>query len=456
MSRQIFDYNLNNEFEYEYYRGIDTTYDVLVRISLLLTETEQTVLVFHLINEDGSKAFGEGASRSVYHEVFQDLIADKTFIIDGFFAKINLDSPTIKRLLEANFTLDTIGRVFALTICYANYVGYILPFHLDLSIYLLLTADLPIEESEIEFYAELFDPEAYQSAKKVKPEDFTDLCTGYETHMDYYGHLVFGTNKQTKHSNDFHLSMAREFLNQITNPDAMDYSMKQFDEIISGPYIITQEMIFNMFSYETECDINTVHMRTIWETFIKTLSESAIKKFLISIGSTLDLKHSYKIICKQCDGIKIRACFGSITIPHDLFSPETDFRTYFLPEVDIMRDQYGTARIDPQQSAFLIRREIETENIFWDVESIEIDPIDSEIEDTSRFHGYMQWITFCYNSDRRSNESIYIGQPIKTKPKLYSKIYKRFINKRQMRLQNVQTRPSKICNGYAIGSVFAI
>lgn len=137
----------------------------------------------------------------------------------------------------------------------AVYSEYVIPFHLP-PLLLEMIANKKMTSKDLEFYIEKIDPEAYDYAQKIDPIDFESIGTDFTNHEEYYRNKVIQDISTEKYIIYELISKQFELFDAFNK-----YDILTIDEMLSGIYEITPEIVLSMTQINC-CETNnndTIH-----------------------------------------------------------------------------------------------------------------------------------------------------------------------------------------------------
>ncbi|XWV25603.1 putative ORFan [Tupanvirus deep ocean] len=262
----------------------------------------------------GKQAYGEGATRQVYTKLCNDLVGTIMKKISPYFMDIDPNHP----FWDSDENIE----------CFVMFVGMVidsecvLPYHFSPAL-LEAISNKKMELKHLEFFMDKLYPTEYTIVKKVHPKDFDLLDSDYVDHEDYYRSKIIGSLNRKKINIYASISKYFELFDSF-----YDYDILVIDSTFSGNYHITPDMVLANINFTDS------NRQSLWENFVKSLTETELKQMLILFGNTTSLDKHYTVCVSKTlkTDIHITTCMQMVTISENLFEHEeylNNLKLYF-------------------------------------------------------------------------------------------------------------------------------
>ena len=314
---------------------VDNIYTALQHIiDYTLYQKPSKEIYYEILDKNEHFGTGDGANRNVYMHLNSTMEEHNIVVrVNQYFSNLNYEN----YLFENEININALAKFIHTSIKY----DCKLPFHLHptlLEEIVEYNRGYPMDDDEIIYFMKTLYPDIYKSSIVVAENDFKDLDCGFNTHMEYYKSLIYGSYG----SDDMETSIKK---NTINGTIAMFYldnqmfsdilSVIDLDKLISGNYVITHDIVIEKMSVEPE------HYTEEWELFIKTLSYDELKNMLILITNSISLDEPIKVcICSMNsingndveEDIRISTCFRKVSINENIFKNKMteNLKQYFI------------------------------------------------------------------------------------------------------------------------------
>ncbi|ARF10309.1 hypothetical protein Hokovirus_1_188 [Hokovirus HKV1] len=263
-------------------------------------------------------AYGKGTCRHFYQILINKI--SKYITIKGYYGYFNdefwKDEHNIKKSI----------KIFMMAI----YYGCILPFHFHPNIIIKLLKIKPSYKELLEILY-WFNNDVYKQVINMTDEEFKTLGLedDYLNLYDYVYKLLFTDD-------DINNIIASELNKYLSNNN---YTLKDFDNGLSGGYILNVSDMIKIFS------LDKIQYQNIWNKFIVSLSDTEIKNMLVKITGSIN----YNTICDVfiCDlrniDLEIKTCFNKICINERILSSNNieSLKEYFVnDDLDTIYDKF--------------------------------------------------------------------------------------------------------------------
>lgn len=292
---------VNPEFHFRNYRDLDfdiknATWQDFFNI---IRENRDSQFQFHVL--DGNHmAYGIGATKQVYQKVFQNLVEDGIFSIDGYFMDINL-----KHVFWCD---DDNLELLVIFIALMVKTGCLLTYHFHPTL-LECIVNREMTIAEMEFFVEKIDTELVKNINKMDEQQLQDM--GY----DKGAISKIYREKLIQHLNNDLINLQKRFAKHFEMFDAFNkYNVIDIDKYFSGVYNITPQQIINITHVFDE------EYREIWNNFVNSLCELELRQMLLYFGNSLSLNNNYTIHVSDTmsTDIHVTTCAGIITIHRNI------------------------------------------------------------------------------------------------------------------------------------------
>ena len=253
------------------------------------------------VTDGEARALGPGSTRQVYKKCMFEMLDTTLLKTNGYFMDINEDHEFWKPGTSCEM-------IFALFIAMCIKSDFTLPYHLP-PVLLKLLSRKDMSEEEVLFYANKLEPDAVDQTQ-VSLEVFKELDTGYDTQHDFYKSIIHSQSERKlliyKTISDFFMMFG------VFN----GCQISKIDNILSGPYTLTPEMVLSMMHINAE-----QHYKEAWQSFVRSLTEAELKQLLITLGNTISTRVKYEIFINNCItvDVSIQTCQYSLSIKPSIF-----------------------------------------------------------------------------------------------------------------------------------------
>ena len=281
-------------------------------------------------------SYGEGADRQIYQHVMDSMINKIFTIKEGYFLDICTDNSNFWNYEDNLELFVTLVGMFVSSQC-------VLPYHFH-PILLQKMASEPMSiESQMHFL-KYYSPDAYVEINKYKSDKNFDVAdiTGQDTLAEYIEKDIFiGLTADWKIN--IYEKIAREFVKQFGSIST--YDPVELDRIISGYYELKPSDIISITK------LDNITYQNMWTNFIKSLTETELRKLLLLFGNSLSLESNFQINI-QSDflvDIKIQTCFHTIIINEKLFETQESLNSLKIYFGDVDQTIVDIFRSGPTQ-----------------------------------------------------------------------------------------------------------
>jgi hypothetical protein len=227
----------------------------------------------------------------------------------------------------------------------------LMPKHLHPK-FIMAILEMQLTLEQLMYYLSYIDPDMYDrmikldDSYKINPLKFKELGTGYETFECMILNKVIG---QPFNTWEKIVAMTFEFKDYDNDPI-------ELDKVISESYILTHELVINIFNIIVEtCSVNEEKQKmeetrcvNLWHEFIAELSQDELRTMLTLFTgfATITSVIYLHIESIKCD-LNMRVCSRNVTVNKTLFETKealNRLKIYFLNSNDSIDDSNGYSR----------------------------------------------------------------------------------------------------------------
>lgn len=269
----------------------------------LIKNNKNTLLKFQA-HTDKSYGYGPGANKHIYHLVASNLLNDGLlYRTNTYCAKPNLEND----FWEQEQNIDIFARFIGM--CMVS--GCKLPYHFHFSILESITGQ-KYSYCDLLNLLSKTDPVTAEKIQNLTEDEFDQLGLEFDSKEEYLRSITIGDLNDEESLLHQYLAQSFELFDMVTlSPSELDYKL-------SGNYLLTPEMVLsNMIMFDSKYEVQ-------WNSFIKSLNETELKKLLITINGCLDTDTIIRVdVVPYGDlDVRISTCSNGLTLHKRIF--ETD------------------------------------------------------------------------------------------------------------------------------------